>query len=57
MLLTPYRVLDLTRTRGMLCAQILGDLGADVIQVEPAGGRRVEKLVRFLRLLMTKSIH
>ena len=24
MLLTPYRVLDLTRTRGMLCAQILG---------------------------------
>ncbi len=38
MLLKPYRVLDLTQTRGMLCAQILGDLGADVIQVEPIGG-------------------
>ena len=38
MLLKPYRVLDLTRTRGMLCAQILGDLGADVIQLEPPGG-------------------
>ncbi len=30
--------LDLTGTHGMLCAQILGDLGADVIQVEPPGG-------------------
>ena len=38
MLLSPYRVLDLTSTHGMLCAQILGDLGADVIQVEPPGG-------------------
>ena len=38
MLLAPYRVLDLTHTHGMLCAQILGDLGADVIQVEPPGG-------------------
>ena len=38
MLLTPYRVLDLTDQRGMLAGQILADLGADVICVEPPGG-------------------
>ncbi len=38
MLLKPYRVIDLTQSEGTLCAQILGDLGADVIQVEPPGG-------------------
>ena len=38
MLLTPYRVLDLTDQRGMLSGQILADLGADVICVEPPGG-------------------
>jgi crotonobetainyl-CoA:carnitine CoA-transferase CaiB-like acyl-CoA transferase len=40
MLLNPYRVLDLTQERGVLCAQVLGDLGADVIQIEPPGGAR-----------------
>ena len=38
MLLSPYRVLDLTDEGGLLCGRILGDLGADVIQVEPPGG-------------------
>jgi crotonobetainyl-CoA:carnitine CoA-transferase CaiB-like acyl-CoA transferase len=38
LLLSPYRVLDLTDERGLLCGKILGDLGADVIQVEPPGG-------------------
>lgn len=37
-MLSPYRVLDLTRSRGHLCGQILADLGADVVQVEPPGG-------------------
>ena len=37
-LLSPYRVIDLTDERGLLCGKILADLGADVIQVEPLGG-------------------
>ncbi|RLC71044.1 MAG: hypothetical protein DRI26_05905 [Chloroflexi bacterium] len=37
-LLGPYRVLDLTDEKGLLCARLLGDLGADVIKVERPGG-------------------
>ena len=38
MLLTPYRVLDLTGPLGFSCGKILGDLGADVIKIEPPTG-------------------
>jgi crotonobetainyl-CoA:carnitine CoA-transferase CaiB-like acyl-CoA transferase len=37
-MLRGYRVLDFTDDRGMLAGQILADLGADVIHVEPPGG-------------------
>jgi crotonobetainyl-CoA:carnitine CoA-transferase CaiB-like acyl-CoA transferase len=37
-ILGSYRVLDLTEDGCMLCGKLLGDLGADVIQVEPPGG-------------------
>ncbi len=37
-LLAPYRVLDLTDENAWLCGRILGDLGADVVKVEPPGG-------------------
>ena len=46
-LLGPYRVLDLTNERGLLCGQILGDLGADVIQVEPPGGSPARRIGPF----------
>jgi len=47
-LLSPYRVLDLTTERGLLCGQLLGDLGADVIKVEPPGGSPARQLGPFL---------
>ena len=47
MLLDPYRVLDLTDERGLLCGKILGDLGADVVQVEPPGGSRARQVGPF----------
>lgn len=46
-MLGPYRVLDLTTERGLLCGQILGDLGADVIKVEPPGGSPARQLGPF----------
>jgi crotonobetainyl-CoA:carnitine CoA-transferase CaiB-like acyl-CoA transferase len=37
-MLGPYRVLDFTDERGELGPMLMGDLGADVIRVEPPGG-------------------
>ncbi len=33
--LSGYRVLDFADEKGQLCARLLGELGADVIKVEP----------------------
>mgnify|MGYP006178169835 CR=1 FL=1 len=37
-LLSPYRVLDLTNERGLLCGQVLADLVADGGEDAPRGG-------------------
>ncbi|MBA4180741.1 MAG: hypothetical protein C0506_09155 [Anaerolinea sp.] len=42
-MLSPYRVLDLTDHGALICGQMLGDLGADVIVVEPPGGAALRK--------------
>jgi benzylsuccinate CoA-transferase BbsE subunit len=45
--LSPYRVLDLTDEKGLLCGKILGDLGADVIKIERPGGDAARRLGPF----------
>ena len=46
-MLSPYRVIDLTNERALLAGQILADLGADVIQVEPPGGSTARAVAPF----------
>lgn len=43
-----YRILDLTDEKGQLCARILGDLGADVIKLEPPGGDSARRIGPFV---------
>jgi crotonobetainyl-CoA:carnitine CoA-transferase CaiB-like acyl-CoA transferase len=47
-MLSPYTVLDLTDDRGELAAMVLGDLGADVIKVEPPQGSASRRMGPFL---------
>src|ERR1700740_225109 len=47
-MLSRYRILDLTDQGAMLCGQILGDLGADVILVEPPGGAQARRVGPFV---------
>jgi crotonobetainyl-CoA:carnitine CoA-transferase CaiB-like acyl-CoA transferase len=46
-MLGPYRVLDLTDEGALICGQVLGDFGADVILVEPPGGVSARKIGPF----------
>lgn len=48
-MLSPYTVLDLTDDRGELTGMILGDLGADVIKVEPPQGSPSRRMPPFLQ--------
>src|SRR6202008_191654 len=48
-LLSPFRVLDLTDELGFLCGKVLGDLGADVIKIEPRGGDPARRLGPFYK--------
>jgi len=46
-MLAPYTVLDFTDERGELGPMLMGDLGADVIQVEPPGGTDARRATPF----------
>ena len=46
-MLEQIRVIDLSDGGALLCGQILADLGADVIQVEPPGGAGARRLGPF----------
>ncbi|MDM8001050.1 MAG: CoA transferase [Dehalococcoidia bacterium] len=48
-MLGPYRVLDLTDEKGLICGKTLAGLGADVIQIEPPGGSSARDLGPFYR--------
>jgi crotonobetainyl-CoA:carnitine CoA-transferase CaiB-like acyl-CoA transferase len=48
-MLSPYRVLDLTDERGLLCGRMLADLGADVLQIEPPTGSSARRIAPFHR--------
>jgi benzylsuccinate CoA-transferase BbsE subunit len=46
--LSDLRVLDLTDIKGALCAKLFGDMGADVIKIEPPGGDASRSIGPFL---------
>jgi benzylsuccinate CoA-transferase BbsE subunit len=43
-----YRILDLTSESGFLAGKLLGDLGADVIKIEPRGGDAARRRAPFV---------
>ena len=47
-MLSPYTVLDLTDEKGELAGMVLGDLGANVIKVEPPQGSSSRRMGPFL---------
>ena len=47
LLMSGYRALDLTDEKGLLCGQILGGLGVDVIKIEKPGGDRSRNIPPF----------
>ena len=48
-MLSSYRVIDLADDRGMFCGRVLGDLGADVIKVEPPSGDPARRIGPFYK--------
>jgi hypothetical protein len=46
--LTGLRILELTDETGQFCGKLLGDLGADIVKIEPPGGERCRRLGPFL---------
>jgi crotonobetainyl-CoA:carnitine CoA-transferase CaiB-like acyl-CoA transferase len=46
--LAGLRVLELADEKGQFCGKLLGDLGADVVKIEPPGGERCRRVGPFL---------
>lgn len=46
--LAGLRVLELADEKGQFCGKLLGDLGADVVKIEPPGGERCRNVGPFL---------
>jgi benzylsuccinate CoA-transferase BbsE subunit len=54
--LSGYRILDLTEERGMFCARLLADMGAEVVRVEEPGGNSARSLFFWAANLGKRSI-
>jgi len=54
-MLSPYRVVDLTDEGAMICGQILGDLGADVILLEPSAGAQARQIGPYVDALVEEN--
>jgi crotonobetainyl-CoA:carnitine CoA-transferase CaiB-like acyl-CoA transferase len=48
-MLSPFRVLDLTDEKGLLCGKILASMGAEVIKIEPPGGDKARNIPPFFK--------
>jgi crotonobetainyl-CoA:carnitine CoA-transferase CaiB-like acyl-CoA transferase len=46
--LTGLRILELADEKGQFCGKLLGDLGADVLKIEPPGGEATRRVGPFL---------
>ena len=46
--LAGLRILDLTDLKGAMCTKLFGDMGADVIKIEPPGGDAARRIGPFL---------
>ena len=46
--LAGLRILDLTDLKGAMCAKLFGDMGADVIKIEPPEGDATRRIGPFL---------
>ena len=46
--LSGLRVLELADEKGQFCGKLMGDLGADVVKIEPPGGERTRRVGPFL---------
>jgi len=46
--LAGLRILELADETGQFCGKLLGDLGADVVKIEPPGGERNRHVGPFL---------
>ena len=46
--LAGLRILELADEKGQFCGKLLGDLGADVVKIEPPGGEATRRVGPFL---------
>lgn len=54
-MLSPYRILDLTDEKGLMCGKLLGDLGAEVIKIEKPSGDTARDIGPFYHDIQDRS--